>query len=324
MKDIRAIHTLNLLAACCVCLAGCITPQVNYRKEMRLFVKEISQYAKKNRGGFIVIPQNGQELAADSGVIHLEYLDAVDGTGREDLFYGYTGDNVETPVEYTDAMIESCNVFKTQGKVVLAIDYCSTPKSIDASYEKNERNGYISFAADERLLNSIPPYPAEPYKMNNDDIGTLGEARNFLYIINPERYASKESFISALAATNYDAVIIDLFWNGESLGKTDIERLKTKKNGGKRLVLCYMSIGEAEDYRYYWREEWSGRAPSWLKKEDPNWKGNFYVNYWDKEWKRIIYAGAESYLSRILARGFDGVYLDLIDAYEYFEQGSHR
>ncbi len=31
----------------------------------------------------------------------------------------------------------------------------------------------------------------------------------------------------------------------------EIRELKTKRNGGKRIVICYMSIVEAEDYRYY-------------------------------------------------------------------------
>ena len=32
------------------------------------------------------------------------------------------------------------------------------------------------------------------------------------------------------------------------------EELKIKDNGGKRIVIAYLSIGEAEDYRYYWNK----------------------------------------------------------------------
>ncbi|MGP1532348.1 MAG: endo alpha-1,4 polygalactosaminidase, partial [Treponema sp.] len=76
---------------------------------------------------------------------------------------------------------------------------------------------------------------------------------------------------------------------------------------------------EAEDYRYYWEKQWKHRRPSWLDKENSEWKGNYKVKYWDAEWKSIIFGSDGAYLDRILAAGFDGVYLDIIDAFEYFE-----
>jgi len=104
---------------------------------------------------------------------------------------------------------------------------------------------------------------------------------------------------------------------GEQLSAEDLEALRFKKNGGKRLLICYMSIGEAEDYRFYWQEDWSMRPPSFLCDENPEWEGNFKVKYWYPSWQKIIY-GPDGYLSKIIASGFDGVYLDIIDAFEYF------
>ncbi|MFQ5795846.1 MAG: endo alpha-1,4 polygalactosaminidase [Candidatus Bipolaricaulia bacterium] len=95
--------------------------------------------------------------------------------------------------------------------------------------------------------------------------------------------------------------------------------LKTKANGGSRLVIAYMSIGEAEDYRYYWQAEWKPNPPSWLAEENPDWPGNYKVRYWDRNWQNVIYESNDSYLKKILDAGFDGVYLDIIDAFEYFE-----
>jgi cysteinyl-tRNA synthetase len=43
------------------------------------------------------------------------------------------------------------------------------------------------------------------------------------------------------------------------------------------------------------------------------------VWYRDKQWQDIIYGNDSSYLKKILDAGFDGVYLDVIDAFEYFE-----
>ena len=75
-----------------------------------------------------------------------------------------------------------------------------------------------------------------------------------------------------------------------------------------------MSIGEAEDYRFYWREEWDDSGPSWLDVENADWPGNYKVRFWDSGWQSIML----QYADRILAAGFDGVYLDIIDAYEVF------
>ena len=80
-----------------------------------------------------------------------------------------------------------------------------------------------------------------------------------------------------------------------------------------------MSIGEAEDYRFYWDDSWSTGDPVWLDRENPNWAGNFKVRYWEDEWQEIVLSGANSYLGGILSAGFDGVYLDIIDGFEYFE-----
>jgi cysteinyl-tRNA synthetase len=82
-----------------------------------------------------------------------------------------------------------------------------------------------------------------------------------------------------------------------------------------------MSIGEAEDYRYYWKPEWKRNPPAWLGKVNPDWPGCYKVHYWDKNWQDIIFGNNSSYLKRILDAGFDGAYLDIIDAFEYFEEG---
>jgi cysteinyl-tRNA synthetase len=88
--------------------------------------------------------------------------------------------------------------------------------------------------------------------------------------------------------------------------------------GGDKIVLAYMSIGEAEDYRFYWQDDWTPGDPAWLDVENPDWPGNYKVHYWDPAWQTIIF----SYTDRLLDAGFDGAYLDIIDAYEHYaDQG---
>ena len=295
---------------------------IDYREEMRKFVIGISQYAKARNSQFAIIPQNGIELITTNGEsdgsLATSYVNAIDAVGQEDLFFGYTDDNVPTPSEDNLYLREFLNRIKTSKKV-LVTDYCSGKTNMDKSYSSNNTNGYISFAADQRELFNIPSYPAQPYGVNSNNITSISQAKNFLYLINPEKYASKAAFINAVKATNYDVILMDLFLNNTAFTATEIDQLKTKANGGKRLVICYMSIGEAEDYRYYWQSTWKVGNPPFIAAEDPNWPGNYYVQYWNADWKAIIYGNGTSYTQKLLNSHFDGAYLDIIDAFEYFE-----
>jgi cysteinyl-tRNA synthetase, unknown class len=299
-------------------------PDRDLRQNMRDFVQHISTYAKSIKSNFIIIPQNGHNLLTlngeQDGELAQQYLTAIDGVGREDVYYGYVNDNTPTPESEQNEMIAFMDIAENNNIQVLATDYCWTESYVLDSYQQNEAKGYISFAADHRLLDNIPSYPLAPYNINSTDINTLAEAKNFLYLINPDEYSTKESFITAVKNTNYDVVLIDLFYGGNvSLTASDVSSLKQKQNGGSRLIIAYMSIGEAEDYRYYWQDEWKIGSPEWLMEENPNWEGNYKVRYWDENWQKIIYGNDSAYLKKIIDAGFDGVYLDIIDAFEYFE-----
>ncbi len=309
-------------------LVGCSRQEeddgINYRQSMRDFVQGISVYAKDINPDFIIIPQNGHELITkngeETGEPVMDYLNAIDGVGREDLFYGYNNDNLATPVSDREYMEAFMDIALNNGVEVLVTDYCSTESYMDDSYSQNAVRNYISFAANHRELDNIPAYPSIPFNMNGNNITSLSEAKNFLYLLNTDSFNSKEAYLSAIQNTNYDVVIMDLFFFDEyELSASDVESLKVKQNGGTRLVIAYMSIGEAEDYRYYWESDWESNSPSWLSEENPNWPGNYKVKYWDETWQGLIYGNNRSYLKKILDAEFDGVYLDIIDAYEYFE-----
>ena len=316
------------IAGVLIGLVGCGTTapsfQRDYREEMRDFVQGLSAYAREVRPDFVVIPQNGHELLLEgTGPDRAPaqgYLDAIDGVGQESLFYGYDGDDLATSAPARDYTISLLNVARDNGVRVLGIDYCSTPAFVDDSYRRQHERGYISFAADHRALDDIPAYPARPFLAGDADVRSLGEARNFLCIINPGRFADRQAFLEAVRGTDYDLVIVDLFYGRTELTAADVSSLKTKANGGSRLAVAYMSIGEAEDYRYYWQVSWAMSPPAWLAEQNPNWPGNYKVRYWDREWQNLIYGSPDAYLKKILDAGFDGVYLDIIDAFDYFER----
>ena len=299
-------------------------PVDSYRDDMRNFVIGISEKAKAAHPGFAVVPQNGIELITANGEALgdpvIAYLAAIDGHGQEDLFYGYASDDTPTLPNETAYLTDFLDLSQANGNTILVTDYCATPAKMDDSYAQNHSRGYISFAADHRELDHIPDYPTPIFNENTSNIASLPDAQNFLYLINPSAFANRQQFVDNLAATDYDLLIIDLFGpDGVALTAQQVAQLKTKACGGNRLVICYMSIGEAEDYRYYWQPGWNTDPPSWLAAENPDWPGNYKVRYWDPAWQQIIFTGSDSYLDRILTAGFDGVYLDIIDGFEYFE-----
>lgn len=299
---------------------------VDFRMEMRNFVRDISTYSRAQKPGFIVIPQNGQELLTSNGEAdgtpQTAYIGAISGVGREELFYGYdNNDDISTPATERDNWLALCLTAKNSGLKVLTTDYCYTSYKIQDSYSKNFQNGFISFAATHRELDNIPGQL--PYNQNSSDILVLTNAKNFLYLINTQDYSTKQQFINAVAATNYDAIIIDAFFKEGSNIKiwtaSEINQLKTKANGGKRLVIAYMSIGEAEDYRWYWQPDWKVNKPAWLGRLNQQWPGNYKVRYWMPEWKQYITGNSSSYSQKIIDSSFDGVYLDIVDGFEYWE-----
>ncbi|MGQ4833852.1 MAG: MJ1477/TM1410 family putative glycoside hydrolase [Candidatus Asgardarchaeia archaeon] len=137
--------------------------------------------------------------------------------------------------------------------------------------------------------------------------------------------------LDELIKTKYDLLIIDYSKDGSDDNAFTIDEIKQIKNSG-HIVISYLSIGEAESYRYYWNESWDQNhdgipdddAPDWLGQENPSWPGNYAVRYWDPEWQSIIFGNNDSYLDKIINAGFDGVMLDKVDEFEYFESENNE
>lgn len=296
----------------------------DYRQDMRDLVAGLAAAARAVRPSFAVVAQNGSPLlTADgtaSGALQAVYAGTLSGQTQESLYYGYGGLNQATPAQATAGYQALLDLARTAGLTALGIDYCTTQAKVDDSCARSLAKGYLSFAAASTALNSIPAYPAAPCNAHAGHVDALSQARNFLYLVNPDNYATQDALSGAVAATNYDLVVLDAYLGQSPLSQATVTAMKTKANGGRRLVLAYLSVGEAEDYRPYWQPSWRVGSPSFIAAANPDWPGNYKVRYWDPDWKAVLYTGQNSSLSTILAAGFDGAVLDVIDAYEYFEQ----
>jgi len=141
-------------------------------------------------------------------------------------------------------------------------------------------------------------------------------------------YQLQSASPAALAATQFEVVVMDYSADGSVDTEYGAAQIDAIRAGGPEIVLAYLSIGEAEDYRFYFDAGWTRRlggqpapgAPCWLGRTNPDWRGNYKVQYWAPEWQDIVI----DYLDRIIAAGFDGVYLDIIDAWEYWSDRDNR
>lgn len=285
--------------------------------KMRNFVIRLSDYAKAQDPDFLIIPQNGIELCFNFEAIEdglsADYMNAIDGVGVEELFYN-------SGIAEEDGRIAQAEEIG-QTKAVLVADYVNPNTNMVDAFAQSDQRGFIAFP---RAANGYDYQyiPDSVHNENANDIHTLSDAQNFLYLISTSSYPSKSAFLSAIAATNFDIVLIDLFFEGEELSATDIQSLKTKANGGTRLVIAYMNIGAAETYRYYWQEKWKKGRPNWIKKEYDGYPDEYWVKFWKNDWREIIYGNDESYTKKLLNAGFDGAYLDNVEAYYflYFDE----
>lgn len=143
-------------------------------------------------------------------------------------------------------------------------------------------------------------------------------------VIRSWGYQLAELNPAVLAAAPYDALVIDYSRDGSEEGRltpAEVQMIKRRPDGSRRVVLAYLSIGEAEVYRYYWQAKWADwgylpnfwSAPAWRAAQNREWRGNYAVRYWDPQWQAII-LGQGGYLDRIIEAGFDGVWLDKVDS----------
>ncbi len=142
--------------------------------------------------------------------------------------------------------------------------------------------------------------------------GTFGFSQS-LTNVTSWGYQLQNISIENFKNSPYELCVIDYSADGTEEGKFTPTEITSLKNAGK-VPIAYISIGEAESYRFYWNPGWDSSPPTFLGPENPEWNGNFKVRFWDPQWQNIVF----SYIDTIIKQGFSGIYMDIIDAYYYW------
>jgi cysteinyl-tRNA synthetase, unknown class len=142
----------------------------------------------------------------------------------------------------------------------------------------------------------------------------LHDIEHWLYLIDVNL---EMETVAQIEASEHDMVVLDFI--PSEANNTDypmaqvVERLHNASH--PKLVLAYIDIGQAENFRTYWQPNWEIGDPDWIVGGDPDgWEGNYPVAYWYDEW-REIWLGEGGTLNALLDAGFDGIYLDWVEAY---------
>ncbi len=128
------------------------------------------------------------------------------------------------------------------------------------------------------------------------------------------------SFIYQLQHVNFSELLsenVSLVGIDADEGFTE-SQIKSLQNSGK-IVLSYLSIGEAEKWRNYWKSEWDSNPPFWVGENQSN-KESPVVKYWEKEWQELTF----SRIDQISTLGYDGFVLDTVDAYYYWDEKEYN
>lgn len=295
----------------------------SYQNAMINLLGDLSDYAKSQNPDFAMITNGGYKLympAHNSSEENLMRLTStMDGMLIESIFYGWEGKvDRKTPDKISSEMQEAVKDAQEEDLCVFNIEYSNNKKNRAKSAENSRKLDTIWYNAIDMELTRAPELAES--RSHDENCNKLEDVENFIAVLNPDYYKSRTAYLKALRNTNYDMLFIDTEYAGKPLTRKEIDSLRTKKDGGKRLVCAYLSVGEAENYRDYWQESWNKNPPPWICEANDEWEGDYKVMYWTKAWRDILFGSKDSCLDRILAAGFDGAYLDVVDAYEYFEE----
>ncbi|MEK9673106.1 MAG: hypothetical protein VW268_11485 [Rhodospirillaceae bacterium] len=305
----------------------------DFREEMRKLITEIANFARKTQPGFVVMTHNGLELLekvdeADQRKAFPArgYMLSIDAIMQDGLFYGNQAFG-KPPEKDTADMLKHFTDLAERNRIrLLTMDFTNDRKAIDRVLQESARKGYLPFVAQKPIneMNALPTYPSRPFRENGNHVLSMDSAKNYVYLRDTTAFGLEVEFALKMHDTNFDMVIVDVFHGRKPFSKRAIETMKYKKLGSKRLVLARMDIGTAASYRYYWKAGWQSGSPRWITAPYPTDPDRFFVEYWRPEWHKLIYGDAKSFTYGLIAQGYDGVLLETVDAYHYFESGGQN
>ena len=301
---------------------------IDYREEMRTFIQKISTYARQQKRNFIVAVRDPEELIIkrnlqDENIVSpaRTFMRSVDALMYDNVFMGYKAVDQAPPAEIQQQILSSIDRAKRSGLPVLTMEFATKPADIDRVYRSANQRGVVAAVVSRPTsdLTDVPAYPRRPNDENPNNILSMEDVQNFLYLSDPAAMGRQDQFALKVHDTNFDLVIVDPFSGRDPLSKQAVETLKYKKLGARRLVFARMDISSAASYRYYWQPGWAEGSPGFISAPFPGDPDRYFVEYWSPGWQQVIFSNENSFLYGLIRQGYDGVLLEGMRSYLAFE-----
>ncbi len=199
---------------------------------------------------------------------------------------------------------------------VISISHCPSLATFDAAVRLATKENvlFYGFLKSGQAFRYISNQPI--INENADNIFKVSEARNISFLVDDSRYQSKLEMINDIQNSNYDIVVINpLFHIQTPFSAKEVESLRYKKNGARRLIIAMQNVAEAFQSHYYWHPEWTKQRPDWMVRFSFNSENAYITRYWTSEWQKII----SDYTKSILNSHYDGIFFTGIENHRYFE-----
>ena len=99
----------------------------------------------------------------------------------------------------------------------------------------------------------------------------LTEVKSWLLLLNNDLDPRS---LEKIGQIPYDMVVVDHISSQKNVPETAsgnaVKRLQRGPDGTRRPVIAYLNIGQAEDYRAYWKKGWRVGRPSFILGTDPD------------------------------------------------------
>jgi cysteinyl-tRNA synthetase len=148
----------------------------------------------------------------------------------------------------------------------------------------------------------------------------LSSVKDFSYVLGN---MAAPGAVTAVAQSGYDMLVVDPTATLKGNTSFDMAAMVSQLHAADpgRVVLAYVSIGEADNVRSYWENNWKAPAgshhgnPAFLLGADPyGWQGSYPVAYWNAAWQKL-FVGKNGIIANLMKAGFDGVSLGWVGGY---------
>ncbi len=302
----------------------------NYRQEIRDIIQTLSSYTKELNPNFIFAIKGGEELFFktewEKKLSELQIAEENNDITEEEIFLrnmfnppppqAPVGSEKKDYLKSIDGWITidlNCANRLLPAKTTQTLqDYNIPIFSAENCQNFQEQTDYPSNYFFAKKVSTTPPN-----HNTIDNIYSLDQAKNISFIIDNSQYNSKAQELKDIRNNNYDIIVINPFFRKNIVfSKQEIEQMKIKKIGGKRLILAYFNMSVINDEMYFWKRDWKLSHPIWIRLLSPFSKEDYVVEYWAKEWHNII----NEYTQSVMRLGFDGILIDGLDYHFLFEK----